>query len=81
MTNTGILESVPIMRQIFLVTFLGPGAGVEGVHCGLHNLLSGMSFNALIFVCVSSCMSPLLFVFTLYNKANQFFHFKVKQYH
>ena len=72
MANTGILESVSIMRRIFLVIFLGPGAGVEGVRFGLHNLLSGMSFNALIFVCVSSRTSPLLFVFALYNTANLF---------
>ena len=33
-----ILESVSIMLWKFLVIFLGPRAGVEGVCCGLHNL-------------------------------------------
>ena len=52
MANTRILESVSMLCT-FLVIFLGPGAGVEG---------GALSFNALIFVCVSFCISPLIFV-------------------
>ena len=41
-----------------------------GVCCILHNLLYSMSFNGLIFVCVSSYISPLIFAH--YNMAAHF---------
>ena len=38
MVKTVILESVSMLRTILVILF-GPGAGVEGVRCGLHNVL------------------------------------------
>ena len=78
MVNTRILESISMLRT-FLVIFLGRGAGVEGVTVVCINFFKVCRFDALIFICVSFCISSSVLRSTIRLIIFLFYLFQTKQ--